>query len=32
MDGILLEKAETQQMLMLLHKENEMLRNQKEVS
>lgn len=32
MDAVLLEKAETQQMLVLLRKENETLRNQSEVS
>lgn len=32
MDAVLLEKAETQQMLVLMRKENEKLRNQSEVS
>lgn len=32
MDAVLLEKAETQQMLVLLRKENETLKNQREVS
>lgn len=32
MDAVLLEKAETQQMLVLLRKENETLRHQREVS